>query len=92
MRRWIRNVIAGSVFGVTAWMCFDNVFSDDTSIRALAEKAACTKQKCDREHGMTREARTPWNQSFEYSWREATVRVECHRAFYVFGERGCNAE
>ncbi len=85
-------------------MCFDNVFSDDAPIRALAEKAACAKKvpqavppgkqgnSCDEQHGMTREQRAPWGQSFEYTWREATLSVSCHRAYYVFGERRCAVE
>jgi len=83
-------------------MCFDNVFSDDAPIRALAEKAACDKKStsekphatnaCDEQHGMVREQRMPWGQKLDYAWRDATIQVYCHRAYYVFGERLCAPE
>jgi len=90
--RRIRNSIAFIVLAVTAWMAYDNVLSDDAPIRALAEKTACAKKKCEDQHGVTREQRAPWGQSIDYTWRDGTVKVECHRSYYVFGERVCAAE
>jgi len=92
MKRRLRNALAFAVLAVTLWLCFDNVFSDDAPIRALAEKTACTKKKCDDQHGLARESRTPIGQTLEYQWRDATIRVSCHRAYYVFGERECAVE
>lgn len=92
MSRRLRNIIAFGVLGITIWMCADNVFSDDADIRADAEKAACTKKKCAEQHGLVREQRMPWGQTIEYGWRDGTVRVSCHRAYYVFGTRTCAAE
>jgi hypothetical protein len=92
VKRRIRNSIGFVLLAVTLWMCFDNVFSDDTDIRALAEKAACTKKKCEEQHGLVREQRAPWGQSIDYAWRDATIKVGCHRTAYVFGERVCTAE
>lgn len=92
MKRRIRNGLGYVLLAVSLWMVYDNVFSDDASIRALAEKAACAKKKCEEQHGMTKEQRTPWDQSLEYTWRDATLKVECHRAFYVAGERACSVE
>lgn len=92
MKRRLRNLLALSVLGVTLWMCFDNVFSDDASIRALAEKTACTKKKCDAQHGLKSESRTPFGQTLEYAWIDTTITVSCHRAFYVAGARECSVE
>jgi len=92
MSRRARSILALSVLAVTAWMCFDNVFSDDASIRELAEKAACTKKKCTDQHALVRESRAPWGQTIDYQWRDGTIRVSCHRAFWVVGERSCAPE
>lgn len=92
MKRRIRNSLGYVLLAVSLWMVYDGVFSDDTSIRALAEKTACTKKKCADEHGMTREQRFPWGQTLEYTWRDATLKVGCHRAYYVAGERSCAIE
>ncbi len=95
VKRRLRNLLAFAVLAVTAWMCFDNVFSDDAPIREQAEKAACAHKgakACDEQHGLVREQRMPWGQSIDYAWRDATLHVGCHRAFYVFGERRCAVE
>lgn len=89
VKRRLRNSIGFVVLAVTLWMCFDNVFSDDTPIRAAAEQAACTKKKCAEQHGLVKEQRVPWGQTIEYAWRDGTIRVDCHRVYYVFGERTC---
>ena len=92
MNRRVRNAVAFSVLAVTVWLCWDNVFSDDAPIRALADKAACTKKKCEEQHGLVRESRAPWGQTLDFQWRDATIRVSCHRAYYVVGERQCAVE
>ena len=91
MRR-ARNLLAFAVLAVTLWMCFDNVVADDGDVRTLAEKAACTKKKCDQQHGLTRGARRPWGETYVYAWRDGEITVDCHRAYYVAGERQCVAE
>jgi hypothetical protein len=99
VKRRLRQLAGISLFAVTLWLCIDNVFSDDAPIRALAEKAACDKRsanmkkdECAEQHGMTREQRYPWGQTLEYTWRDATIAVGCHRTYYVFGERRCAVE
>ena len=89
VKRRLRNSLGFVVLAVTLWMCFDNVFSDDTPIRALAEKTACAKKKCEEQHGLVKEQRTPIGQTIDYAWRDATLSVYCHRAYWVFGERQC---
>ena len=100
MKRRASQLLAASVLGVTLWMTYDNVFSDDGPIRAAAEKAACDARAqgpkkrdfCAEQHGLTREQRYPWAQTLEYQWVDATIEVGCHRAYYAFGERRCAVE
>ena len=106
MKRRIWQLGGFLALAVTLWMSYDNVFSDDTPIRALAEKTACDKHSlsmksavgakpadaCAAQHGMTREQRAPWGQTLEYQWIDATLSVSCHRDYYVFGERRCAVE
>jgi hypothetical protein len=92
MKRRLRNSLAFVVLAVTLWMCWDNVISDDEPIRAVAEKAACTHKKCSEQHGLVREQRWPWGQTIDYAWRDGTIRVSCHRAYLIFGERQCAVE
>jgi len=90
--RRVRNVLALSVLAVSLWMSYDGVFSDDAPIRADAEKVACTKKKCEAQHGVTAESRSPFGQSLTYTWADGPVNVHCHRAYYVFGARECAIE
>ena len=81
------------VFALTVlWMTYDNVFSDEVPIRALAQQAACTVKKCDERHDMTKMGRTPIGQSFEFTWKDGTVAVTCHREYWVVGERKCTVD
>lgn len=75
-----------------------NVYSDNTDVRALAERAACGDRPCTPK--ITRESRTPISQSFTFQTRliqkgkvdrEASVDVECQRALYLLGEYRCTA-
>jgi hypothetical protein len=89
MKRGIRVAIACSLLGITSWMCWDNVFSDLAPIQAQAEQAACEIKKCKEQHGMTKADRTPFGQSFDFTWQDGVVPISCHREFYVFGARKC---
>jgi hypothetical protein len=88
MRKLWSAVVAVIVIGA-AWLCVDNVFSDNAPVRELAERAACAAKPCAEHHGLTRELRRPWAQQFDYAWRDATVHVICRREYYVVGERRC---
>ncbi|HEY1957321.1 MAG TPA: hypothetical protein VGH28_16995 [Polyangiaceae bacterium] len=92
MKRHLRNLLAFCVLAVSVWMSFDGVFSDDGPIRAQAEQVACTKKKCDAQHGVTSESRSPFGQTLGFTWADATIKVHCHRAYYVFGARECAVE
>jgi hypothetical protein len=80
------------VVAAAVWMCFDNVFSNNTPVRELGERAACARKKCELHHAVTREARSPWSQTFDFSWSDETIRVTCRRAYYVVGDRHCTAD
>jgi hypothetical protein len=88
----LSTLVTVIVVVVAAWMCFDNVFSGNAATRELAEQAACATRSCHDQHTLTHERRMPWEQQFEYAWRDATVRVSCHRVYYVVGERRCTVE
>ena len=77
---------------VAAWLCFDNVFSENTEVQALAERAACVTHTCQEPHRMTDERRVPWQQTFDYSWSTGVVRVTCRREYIVIGDRICTVE
>jgi len=75
-----------------------NVYSDNTDVRAMAERAACADSPCAAK--IMRESRSPLSQSFTFQTRleeprkptrEASVDVECRRAMYLFGEYRCSA-
>ncbi len=70
-------------------MSYDGVLSDIEPIQAQAEQAACTIKKCSDEHGMTKMSRTPFGQSFQFTWKDSVVSIECHRELYVVGARKC---
>lgn len=80
------------LFLVSAYAAWDNVLSDNADVRAAAEAKACTKKKCDEKHGLTKADRTPFGQTFEYTWREGVIRVSCTRPGVIVGERTCTLE
>jgi hypothetical protein len=91
MRRRVQRLLAVLVVVTTAWMCWDNVFSDLPPIQQLAEQAACNVKPCSEQHGVTHVGRNPLGQSFDISWREVTLHVSCQREYYVAGPRACIA-
>lgn len=76
-------LIAATGFGLY------NVFSDNADVRAQAELTACGKRGCSVR--LTREARNPIGQSFEYQVddRQGVAAVECRRAFFLVGDWNC---
>ena len=82
--------------GLLALMCvvlglssYEYVIADHTAAQEDAEKAACTVKKCEDRHGMTRLDQSPFGQTFEFTWRDGTVRVHCVRKFWVIGDLAC---
>jgi len=66
-----------------------NVFADNSEVKAQAEVLACGKAGCSVK--LTREARNPIGQSFEYQVSGSTTPadIDCRRAFYLLGEWQC---
>lgn len=77
---------------VAAYAAWDNVLSDNAAVRADAEAKACAKFKCEEKHGLTKSDRTPFGQSFEFTWQKGTVHVSCNRPGWLVGTRTCTAE
>jgi hypothetical protein len=81
-----------ALFLVTGYASWDNVLSDNADVRAAAEAKACSQKKCADKHGLTKTDRTPFGQTFEYTWRDGVVRVSCTRSAWVVGPRTCVIE
>lgn len=79
------------LFGVAAWMTYDNVYSDVEPTKALAEATACSKKSCKEQHGLTKVTRSTFDQTFEYTWPSGVVTVVCHREGYAYGPMRCEA-
>ena len=97
-RGTLRNLISVLLLGGTALGLF-NVYSDNTEVKALAERAACAERTCTA--SFTRESRSPISQSFTVQTRlvekgkvdsGASVDVECKREYLLFGGYTCTAQ
>ena len=88
----VRAALVLAIMFGAAWLCFDNVFSENLEVEALAERAACATHKCEEAHQLTDERRVPWEQTFDYAWNSDTVRITCRRQYYVIGARICTVD
>jgi len=93
-----RTLLSAALLIGTAVGLF-NVYSDNSDVKALAEKTACNERPCIAH--VTRETRSPLGQSFTYQIaltekgrpeRRASVDVECRRSLYLLGEYSCIAQ
>lgn len=83
------------LFLVCGWTVFANILSDDTSVRAMAEKAARTKAGCGEKCRVTgiHGSRGMIDETITYDidtlgqWTST-----CRRAFVVAGDYACTAE
>jgi len=94
----LRNAFTGLLLLGTVLGLY-NVYSDNSEVRTLGEKKACSERPC--KASVTRESRSPVSQSFTYqielvekgkAGRRASVDVECQRAYYLLGEYQCSAQ
>lgn len=68
-----------------------NVFGDNSEVRQLAQGLA--KSDKDPQPRMTREAKNPIGQSFDFQVSgRGLVSVSCRRAFYLVGAYECHVE
>ena len=66
-----------------------NVFADNSEVRQLAQGLAKTPK--DSQPRMTREAKNPIGQSFDFQVDgRGLVTVDCHRAYYLVGAWSCS--
>lgn len=104
MKRAVQLLVFGLcvVFTVGAIV---NVFADNTEVEKLAKEVACEGapakpgEKPAASPGgaqcamsMTRMSRTPFGQSFEFSGRGLTRRIQCTRSAVLFGDYACSVE
>src|SRR4051812_15443064 len=82
--------LAGTALGL------NNTYGDDSTVKALAEQAACGSVSCSVR--MLHESRSALKQSFGYQTalvekgkpsRSASVDVECQRAYFLLGDYQC---
>jgi hypothetical protein len=68
-----------------------NVFSDNTEVEQRARAVACGEQgaSCSASAKVTRLARTPFGQTFEFATPKRTAGVRCVRALVLVGEYSC---
>ena len=74
------------------WSSYDNVLSDNADVEKAAEATACEAKPCAEKHGLTRMERSPFGQSFQYTWANGEVHVKCTRAYWLAGDRRCVRE
>ncbi len=92
MKRFVRPIISVILLGATA-LGLINTFSDNKDVIAMAEVTACGKPSCSVQ--MTREARSPFAQSFSFQTDRApqkVANVECRRAYVLLGAYACRPE
>jgi hypothetical protein len=94
-RSLVRTVFMVACLAATA-LGLNNTYGDDAEVKALAEKAACGSAACSVK--MLSESRSAFKQTFSYQTRlvetgktfhQASVDVECTRAFYLLGDYAC---
>jgi len=93
----VRNLISLVLLAGTALGLY-NVYSDNTDVKAEAERVACAGRECT--SSFLRESRSPIAQSFTVQTklvekgkvdRSASVDVECKREFFLVGAYHCTA-
>jgi hypothetical protein len=85
---WIKKAIALLCIGGSV-MAIYNVNSDNTELQKRAESEACGNDGCLQLIGMQR---MPTSQEFTFQVQEGssrTQKVDCSRAFLLFGEYTC---
>ena len=69
--------------------CLYNVFSDNTNVQSDAGRVFCEGNGVACKAQLVRLERTPFGQTFDFSYGKATARVTCRRGFVFFGEYTC---
>jgi hypothetical protein len=89
-RLW--TIVLVVVLGLSGWMAYSNLMSDDTAVRAQAEGVAREKAGCGKDCKLSRMegSRGLLNEQIQFTFDKATVLVECKRAYLAFGAYSCH--
>jgi hypothetical protein len=93
--RWIVFVVLAAVLGLTGWMVYANVLSDDTAVRARAEQLARETAGCGAKCNLVHldGSRGMFIERLGFNFKDVgMVAVTCHRAYIAFGDYACSAE
>jgi hypothetical protein len=86
----LRAAIPVVLLGLSALGLY-NVLGDNSDVRQMAQALAKTPK--DTLPKMTREAKNPIGQSFDFQVEgRGLVSVSCHRSFYLVGGYVCSVE
>lgn len=86
----LRALIPVVLLGLSALGLY-NVFADNSEVRQMAQSLAKTPK--DSAPRMTREAKNPIGQSFDFQVSgSGLVSVNCRRAYYLVGDYSCSLE
>ena len=92
--KWLAWLVVAGFLGLSIWTAYTNVFSDDTAVRARADKLAREKAGCGDACKMVRTegSRGILEERLEYTYtRMGVVTVSCRRPYIAFGEYVCTA-
>jgi hypothetical protein len=66
-----------------------NVLSDNSELRARAQRQACEGTKASCRSTLTRLARSPFAQEFDFRVGARSVRLRCTRSLLLVGPHDC---
>jgi hypothetical protein len=92
--RWIVFLVLAAVLGLTGWMIYANVFSDDSAVRASAEQLARETAGCGARCKIVRTegSRGVFEERIGFNFEDiGMIVVTCHRAYIAFGGYACAA-
>jgi hypothetical protein len=81
-------MLAATVAGVAGAY---NVLGDNTELRTRAQAQACSGRKPPCQAALSRMARSPFFQEFDFRVRGETVRLRCQRSLWLLGPYACAA-
>ena len=93
--RWTVFVVLAAALGLTGWMIYANVFSDDSAVRARAEQLARETAGCGAKCNLVRidGSRGVLAERIGFNFKDVgMVAVTCRRAYLAFGDYACSAE
>jgi len=92
--RWVILALVTSFVVLSIWTAYTNVFSDDSALRARADKLAREKAGCGETCKLIRAEgkRGIYEERITFTFsRPAVVTVACHRKYIAFGGHVCDA-